>query len=148
MEKNKLKYEYSVMTLLNHSFATGKFKDIFGNYTDHLCYIPTNLGREMDILLMYEHPKMQNVILSYDIIEVKRDEFDTKALTQLIDYESWFLQKKISGDMKMLRTTAIASSFSADVIDYVKKREEIENKPIKLVQYDHNEINGFSLKEI
>ena len=50
--------------------------------------------------------------------------------------------------MKMLRTTAIASSFSADVIDYVKKREEIENKPIKLVQYDHNEINGFSLKEI
>lgn len=144
-EKNKLKYEYSVMTLLNHSFATGKFKNIFGNYTDHLCYIPTNLGREMDILLMYEHPKMKNIILSYDIIEVKRDEFNTKALTQLIDYESWFLQKKVSGDMKMLRTTAIAKGFSADVIDYVKKREKFENKPIKLVKYDYNESDGFTL---
>ena len=133
------------MTLLNHSFATGKFKDIFGNYTDYLCYVPTNLGREMDILLMYEHPKIDNMILSYDIIEVKRDEFDTKALTQLIDYESWFLQKKISGDLKMIRTTAIAKTFSADVIDYVKKREKFENKPVKLVQYNYNDNDGFSL---
>ena len=82
------------MTFLNYSFASGRFKNIFGNYTDYLCYIPTNLGKEMDILLIYEHPKIQNMVLSYDIIEVKRDEFDTKALTQLIDYESWFLQKK------------------------------------------------------
>lgn len=59
-----------------------------------------------------------------------------------------FYRKKISGDMKMLRTTAIAKSFSADVIDYVNKREKFENKPIKLVQYDYNEINGFSMQTI
>ncbi len=143
--KNNLKYEYSVMTYLNHAFSSGKFKDIFGNYTDYLCYIPTNLGREMDILLMYEHPKNHNLILSYDIIEVKREEFDKKALIQLIDYESWFLQKKVSGDMKMMRTTAIAKSFSAEVIDYVKKREFFEKKPIKLVKYDYNNTDGFTL---
>ena len=70
-----------------------------------------------------------------DIIEVKRDEFNIKALTQLIGYESWFLQKKISGDMNMLRTTAIARSFSDEVLDYVNKRERIENKSIKLLRY-------------
>lgn len=147
-DNNKLKYEYSVMAHLNHSFSSGRFKDIFGNYTDYLCYIPTNLGREMDILLMYKHPKNHDLILSYDIIEVKRDEFDKNALIQLIDYESWFLQKKISGDMKMLRTTAIANSFSPEVIDYVKKREMFENKPIKLVQYNYNNTEGFTLNNI
>lgn len=136
------------MTHLNYAFASGKFKDIFGNYTDYLCYIPTNLGREMDILLMYEHPKNYDLILSYDIIEVKRDEFDKNALTQLIDYESWFLQKKVSGDMKMLRTTAVAKSFSAEVVDYVKKRKMFENKPIKLIKYDYNNTDGFTLNPI
>ena len=147
-EKNQLKYEYSVMTHLNYAFACDKFKDIFGNYTDYLCYIPTNLGREMDILLMYEHPKNYDLILSYDIIEVKRDEFDKNALTQLIDYESWFLQKKVSGDMKMLRTTAVAKSFSAEVVDYVKKRKMFENKPIKLLKYNYNDADGFTLDPI
>lgn len=145
---SKLKYEYSVMTYLNHSFALGRFKEIFGNYTDYLCYIPTNLGREMDILLMFDHPKKKNLILSYDIIEVKRDEFDKKALSQLIDYESWFLQKKVAGDMKMLRTTAIASSFSEEVIEYVKQRTLFENKPIKLIAYSFSGNNDFDLSII
>lgn len=136
------------MTYLNYAFSAGKFKDIFGNYADYLCYIPTNMGREMDILLMYEHPKDHDLILSYDNIEVKKDEFDKNALTQLIDYESWFLKKKVSGDMKMLRTTAIAKAFSPEVIDYVKKCKMFENKPIKLIQYDYNVIDEFTLNVI
>ena len=125
------------MSLLNQAFSKKEFTDIFGNYNDFLCYVPTNLGREMDILLMFEHP-INNNILSYDILEVKKDTFDTEALAQLIDYESWFLQKKIAGDYNMLRTTAIASSFPDDVVDYVTQRESIENKPIKLVEYNYN----------
>lgn len=35
----------------------------------------------------------------------------------------------------MIRTTAIARSFSKEVIDYVNKRKDIENKPIKLLRY-------------
>lgn len=144
-DNGKLKYEYSVMTYLNYSFSHGGFSDIFGNYTDHLSYIPTNLGREMDILLIYTHPQNPEIILSYDIIEVKRDVFDEEALCQLIDYESWFLQKKISGDIKMLRTTAIAKEFTPDVIDYVNKRNKLEHKPIKLVSYEFDDLNGFRL---
>ena len=108
-EGNKLKYEYTVMAFLSAAFSQKRFTDIFGNYIDFLCYVPTNLEKE--------------------------DEFDVKALTQLIGYESWFLQKKISGDMNMLRTTAIAETFSEEVIDYVNKRKRIENKPIKLLRY-------------
>lgn len=141
-------YESSVMACINNGFSLGMYKDIFGNYTDHLCYVPTNLGKEIDVLLMYEHPFEKNTILSYDIIEVKKDKFDLNALRQLIGYESWFLQKKISGDMNMLRTTAVAKRFSEDVIQYVQQRTVLENKPIKLVEYTCNEAGDFILNPI
>lgn len=147
-DSENLRYEYSVMTHLNHGFASAEFKEIFGNYTDFLSYVPTNIGREMDILLMYSHPNDKNVVLSYDIIEVKRDEFDEKALSQLIDYESWFLHKKVSGDQNMVRTTAIAQSFSSDIVEYIEKRTAIENKPIKLIKYCYDSKRGFSLSRI
>lgn len=35
----------------------------------------------------------------------------------------------------MVRTTAIAKSYSEDVVQYVSQRKRIENKPIKLLQY-------------
>ena len=92
----------------------------------------------MDIILVYNNPIQQEQIVSYDIMEVKRDEFDEDALRQLINYESWFIQKKVSGDMKMVRATAIARSFSQSVIDYVEKRKLIENKPIKLLRYSYD----------
>ena len=45
------------------------------------------------------------------------------------------LQKKVSGDMNMIRTAAITRPFSKKVIDYVNKRKNIENRPIKLLRY-------------
>lgn len=131
----KPKYESTIMALLNAGFAKGDYTEIFGNYSDFLCYVPTSLEKEMDFLLIFDNPFCKGQIVSYDIIEVKREEFDISALTQLISYESWFLQKKISGDSNMLRTTAIAKTFSDDVIQYVKQRKQIENKPIKLLRY-------------
>ena len=89
----------------------------------------------MDILLLYENPLIRSQISSYDIIEVKRNEFDENALRQVIGYESWFLQKKVSGDLNMVRTTAIAKSFSPEVLDYVSKRTNYEGKHIKLIKY-------------
>ena len=60
------------MALLNDAFANNKYTDIFGNHTDYLSYVPTSLGREMDIMLMFANPITKNSIVSYDIIEVKR----------------------------------------------------------------------------
>lgn len=147
IEKGNPQYEYSIMALLNHAFARGFYTDIFGNYTDYLSYVPTNLGKEIDILLMFGNLRNSQVA-SYDIIEVKRAEFDSKALVQLIDYESWFLQKKVSGDLNMIRTTAIARNFSDDVINYVKNRKFFENKPIKLLTYHYTQDNLLTLRQI
>lgn len=130
----KPQYEYTIMAHLGSAFANKKYCEIFGNYSDFLCYVPTSLGREIDILLMFESPNTKE-LASYDVIEVKHKEFDKSGLEQLISYESWLLNKKVYGDMKMLRTTAIASSFSDEVVTYVKQRGEIEHKKIKLLQY-------------
>lgn len=148
VDKDMPKYEYSVMTLLNDAFCNKRFRELFGQYTDFLSYVPTNRGREMDIMLIYGNPKDVNRIMAYDIIEVKRDVFDGKALAQLIDYESWFLQKKVAGDLKMVRTTAIAKEFSDEVIDYVKKRSSFESKPIKLLTYSYSNEHGINLSLI
>lgn len=131
------KYEFTIMALLNFEFSKNAFINLFGNYSDYLCYVPTNLGKEIDFILMYNNPLNPDQTLSYDIIEVKKEEFNEEALCQLIGYESWFLQKKISGDSKMIRTTAIAKSYSDDVIQYVKQRQRIEKKPIKLLKYSY-----------
>ena len=129
------KYESTVMALLNTALSEGRFTELFGNYTDHLCYVPTNLGKEMDIMLIFDNPINRDTIVSFDIIEVNKERFDLVALRQLINYESWFIQKKVFGDLNMVRTTAIAKTFSDDVIDYVRKRTAIENKPIKRLMY-------------
>ena len=68
--------------------------------------------------------------------------------TLLIDYESWFLQKKVSGDLNMIRTTAIARNFFDDVINYVKNRKFFENKPIKLLTYHYSPNELLSLQQI
>lgn len=137
MDSNSLpRYEASLMALLLGAFVKGEFQDVFGNYSDYLSYIPTNLGTEIDILLFFSNPQNERQTMSYDIIEVKLDRFDGKALRQLIGYESWFIHKKVQGDMNMVRVSAIAKRFDADVVDYVKKRNQYEGKKIKLFQYD------------
>ncbi|MEN6413014.1 MAG: hypothetical protein ABFC84_09720 [Veillonellales bacterium] len=130
------RYEASLMALLLGAFVKGEFQDIFGNYSDYLSYVPTNLGTEIDILLFFGNPQNKQQTMSYDIIEVKLDRFDAKALRQLIGYEAWFIHKKVQGDMNMVRVSAIAKRFDADVVDYVQKRKQFEGKEIKLFQYD------------
>lgn len=128
-------YEATLMAMLLHDFVNGRHQEVFGNYTDYLSYIPTNLGTEIDILLMFGNLQNPFQTMSYDVIEVKLDRFDGQALHQLIGYESWFIQKKVQGDLNMVRTTAIASRFDAEVIDYVQKRRLFEDKNIKLLKY-------------
>lgn len=140
------KYEYTLMALLLAAFAIWSFKDIFGNYSDFLSYVPTSFEKEIDILLIFNNPGARTETIAYNIIEVKRDSFDEAALNQLFQYEDWFLRKKVNGDYSMLRTTAIATSFSEGVKDYLVKREKYEGKRVKLLRY-HNSAHGLLLTE-
>ncbi|MCS3796405.1 hypothetical protein [Niastella sp. OAS944] len=141
------KYEYTLMSLLSFSFANGKFKEIFGDYSDYLSYIPTSFEKEIDMILISNHPINQKQIIAYNIIEVKRDVFDEKGLSQLLQYEDWFLKKKVKGDYNMIRTTAIAKSFDPVVIDYLKRRKTYENKYLSLLQYN-NDKTGLTLQKV
>ncbi len=128
------KYEATVMALLNKNFASGNFSNIFGNYDDYISYVPTSLGKEIDFLLIHDNP-ITHEIASYNIIELKRDAFKKESLQQLIGYESWFVKKKVFGDQNMVRVTAIANSFTNEVIEYVKYRNYYEGKTVDLVKY-------------
>jgi|GEM_PF-931571 len=141
-------FEASLMALLAESFVKKDFQDIFGNYSDYLSYVPTNLGTEMDILLSFSNPYSQTQIISYDIIEVKLDRFKKESLQQLIGYESWFIRNRVHGDMQMVRASAIARRFDSDVIEYVRNRSWYEGKEIKLFTYSVSGNGKLSLNPV
>lgn len=147
LDTNEPKYEYTLMALLLSRLANGDFQDMFGNYNDYLAYVPTSFEKEIDILLITNNPFDKDKVLSYNILELKRDRFDEKGLSQLLQYEEWFLNKKVNGDYNMLRTTAIAKSVTPGVIDYLKKRKEYENKTVTILEYTNSD-NELKLNEI
>jgi hypothetical protein len=73
--------------------------------------------------------------------------FDEKGLSQLLQYEDWFLKKKVKGDYNMIRTTAIAKAFDPAVLDYLKRRKAYENKFLTLLQYK-NDKNALTLQKV
>lgn len=133
----ELKYEYTLMSLLSYQLANEQFKEIFGNYSDYLSYVPTSFDKEIDMVLLFNHPENSKQIIAYNILELKKDIFDEHGLSQLLQYEDWFLRKKVNGDSCMLRTTAIAKRFSPKVINYLEKRKLIENKEVLLLKYQY-----------
>lgn len=132
---SQLKYEAGLMAYLSADLTQGRHRELLGNYTDYMSYVPTTIGSEMDILLLQGIPSCPQVIASYNILELKRDLFDEAALSQLISYETWFLKKMAHGDQKMVRATAIARRFAPEVMQYVDMRRRIEGKPVMLLRY-------------
>lgn len=135
-EKGKPKYESTLMFCILEGIAEFRFDDIFGPYQDYVAYVPTTFNKEIDVLLIHENPFAKSEIINYTIIEVKNGQLDEKGLSQILKYEDWFIKKKANGDMTMIRSVVIASSFSKKVIDYLAKRKEYENKEMLLLKYD------------
>jgi len=127
------------MALLMDGFSNDLHKDLFGDYSDFLCYVPTSFEKEIDILLIFNNPEQPDSTIAYNIIEVKKGNFDEKALSQLLQYEDWFLRKRVNGDYNMVRTTAVAGSFSDKVKEYLEKRKQYEGKEVTLLKYNNTE---------
>jgi hypothetical protein len=147
LEDGQPKYEYTLMALLLDAFTDGKYEDIFGPYSDCVAYVPTSFNKEIDILLTHSNPIDKDRISAFTIIEVKNKVFDEGGLQQLLQYEDWFLKKRVNGDRSMIRTVAIAKQYSSPVIDYLEKRVKYEGKEILLLTYENNE-NGLKLRSI
>lgn len=107
-KNGELQYEYSLMALIAQGLVKQSFQSVLQNYSDYSLYVPTNWGKEIDLLLLHSHPQKPSVISSYDIVEVKRDRFGEDGLEQLLNYESWFVNTRLKGDANRLRSIAIA----------------------------------------
>ncbi|MEM7591718.1 MAG: EVE domain-containing protein [Cyanobacteria bacterium P01_A01_bin.83] len=133
--KKQPKYEATLTAFLIKQLAKNQYHNIFGNYSDYLAYVPTSFEKEIDVVLFHSDPRNLSNVIAYSIIELKRDKLDETGLSQLLMYEDWFLKKRVNGDSRSIRTFAIASSFTDGVINYLKKREELENKKVSLLTY-------------
>lgn len=129
------KYEATLASLFLYSLSCNLYTQIFGDYSDYLAYVPTSFQKEIDVLLFHSYPGTNEPIFAYSIIELKRETFDEKGLSQLLRYEDWFLKKRVNGDSRAIRTVAIARSFSNYVITYLHKREKLEGKDVNLLRY-------------
>lgn len=146
-DKMQPKYESTIMSLLHESLSNNKFNDMFGSYSDYVSYVPTSFNKEIDILLINISPLDKKKIIAYTIVEVKRTVFDPNGLSQLLQYEDWFLKKRVNGDFNMIRSVAIAKSFSPDVKNYLSLRKKYENKKVSLFKYKNTEKGIQLIKE-
>lgn len=119
--------------------AQRKFKEYFGEYTDYINYVPISYEKEIDVLLLNEIQDYRGIrigpLASCTVVEIKADRCKKQDLTQTLRYEDWLIRKKCAGDSAMVHSSILAHSFDAEVIDYVKKRTEIERKELKLLRY-------------
>jgi hypothetical protein len=128
-------YESGLAAVFFNDLACGQHKEVLGMYSDYLAYVPTSFQKEIDALLFYSDPELPHRTIAYSLVELKREVFDESGLSQLLRYEDWFLKKRTNGDSRAIRTIAIAKKFDERVIDYVKRRKQLEGKAVRLLQY-------------
>ncbi len=129
------RYESTLAALFLEALSRGAHSEVFGPYSDYLAYIPTTFQKEIDVVLLHSIPNKPLDVFAHSIIELKRDRFDEQGLAQLLRYEDWFLKKRVHGDSRAIRPIAIARSFDEKVLDYLQRRERLEGKPVKLLEY-------------
>ncbi|RME47885.1 MAG: EVE domain-containing protein [Caldilineae bacterium] len=133
---NKIKYEGWLNAWLMQSLAAGKFKDLFGDYQEFLNLVPTTFNKVMDIFLTHiATVDSIEILYKYTCIELKKDRATKKDLTQILRYEDWLARKLAYGDHEMIQSILIAKDFTKEVTDYVKNRQQIEEKTIRLLSY-------------
>ena len=71
----------------------------------------------------------------YTCIELKADRATERDLTQVLRYENWLARKLTAGDSDMIQSVLVARRFSDAVVDYVGKRQRIEEKTVRLISY-------------
>lgn len=130
--------------------SRGGFRDIFGSYTDYVNFIPTSYNKEIDILLLNEISiGNESVLASVSVVELKVDRCKSQDLSQTIKYEDWIARKKCSGDFAMVNSIIIAHRFDDDVVDYTKKKKELEGRaPLLVKYYADPKTNRLSLSKI
>lgn len=148
--KGRLKYEGYLNAWFMKTFATGKLKEIIGEYRDFLNYVPTSFNKVMDIFLTHVTAvDGVDILHNFTCIELKTGVCVEDNLNQIIRYENWLVRKLASGDNEMVQSILVGFDFDDKVLEYVQKRRLIEEKTVRLLKYQVNsKQNDLILSEV
>jgi hypothetical protein len=148
--KGHINYEGFLNGWFMKSFASGKLKDIIGEYCDFLNYVPTSFNKVMDIFLTHVTAvDGVDILHKFTCVELKTDVCVEDDLNQIIKYENWLVRKLASGDNEMVQSILVGYDFHPKVLEYVRKRKLIEEKTVRLLKYHVNATQKtISLEEV
>lgn len=135
-DAGQVRYEGWLNAWFMHSLAKGELRGLLGEYQEFLNLVPTTFNKVMDIFLTHVAAVGSiEVLYKYTCIELKTDRATEEDLTQILRYEDWLARKLASGDSEMVQSVLVANRFADGVIEYVKNRQRIEEKTIRLISY-------------
>jgi predicted RNA-binding protein with PUA-like domain len=138
-KKGRLDYEGYLNAWFMQAFTNGRLKDIIGDYSDFINYVPTSFNKIMDIFLTHiTNIDGVDILHKFTCIELKTGNISEEDLNQIVMYENWLIRKLTQGDSEMVQSILVGSSFDEKVIEYRDKRKEIEEKTVRLLQYHVN----------
>jgi hypothetical protein len=148
-QSERVQYEGWLNAWFMRSLARGELKDLLGDYREFLNLVPTTFNKVMDIFLTHVAlVDSVDVVYKYTCIELKADRATEKDLKQVLRYEDWLARRLAAGDKEMVQSILVARRFSDDVRDYVRARQRIEEKTVRLITYRVTEDKqGIELQE-
>ena len=140
----RLLYEGYLNAWFMQSFACGKLKEVIGEYSDFINYVPTSFNKIMDIFLTHvTNIDGVDILHKFSCIELKTGTVNEEDLNQIIMYENWLIRKLAQGDSEMVQSILVGFKFDEKVLEYRDRRKSIEEKTVRLIQYkvDKNKSN-------
>jgi hypothetical protein len=133
----RIRYEGWLNAWIMRSLARCELKDQFGEYKEFINLVPTSFNKVLDVFLTHVTTiDSIEIVYKYTCIELKIDRASEQDLTQILRYEKWLSHKLAQGDDQMIQSVLIAKHFSDGVLDYVNKRNRIEEKSVNLMKYE------------
>ena len=131
--QGRLHYEAALKALLLEDLADGYHKQLLGSYDDFLATALTSERMEMDVLLLKYNTNGD--IVWFHVLELKQNSFTIRELQRLIDYEGWLIRIPAKGNKRAVYPTALAYEFDSEVRQFVRRRQDYGEKPIRLIAY-------------
>jgi len=123
------------------AFAKGRLKELIGDYSDYINYVPTSFNKIMDIFLTHvTNVDGVDILHKFTCIELKtgtvtEGDLNQVILNQVIMYENWLIRKLAHGDSQMVQSILVGFEFDERVLNYRDKRRAIEEKTVRLLRY-------------
>jgi len=135
-KKGRLIYEGYLNAWFMQAFAHGRLKGIVGDYSNFINHVPTSFNKIMDIFLTHvTNIDGVDILHKFTCVELKTGTVTEEDLNQIIMYENWLVRKLAGGDSEMVQSILVGFDFQDKVLEYVQKRRFIEEKTVRLLQY-------------